>query len=240
MLEIYICEDNAKQLESISKFISDYCIMESLDAAVSLAAPSPVEVLNHFKDCKNPALFFLDIDLKAKYSGIELARRIREYDNQGRKVFIVFLTSHTEMTLMTFQYKVEALDFIAKDNADIVKNKIKECIHIALKRHVGSEAKTIKIKANDTIIILDMDEIIFIESTHIRHKLRLHTKSRALEFNSELKTMHELLDKRFIRCHRTCIVNKDKIKAINNSDNTITMSNNGVCPVSRNGKKFLM
>ncbi|MCL2050498.1 MAG: LytTR family DNA-binding domain-containing protein [Lachnospiraceae bacterium] len=237
MLDIYVCEDNEKHREFISNFIADYCIFRNLDAGIVLTTPYPDYVISHFADAQNPALFFLDIDLKAKINGIELASRLR---NLGKKAFIVFVTTHSEMTLLTFQYKVEALDFIIKDNQSDIKKKIGDCISTVINRLYGnSKPETIKITVEDKIIFLDMDEIIFIESTHIRHKLRLTTKKRILEFNGELKTMEEKLDHRFIRCHKSYIINKDKISSINKKESTVILINKSICPVSRNGKKLL-
>ena len=60
-----------------------------------------------------------------------------------------------------------------------------------------------------------------------------------MEFNGELKNMEEQLDERFIRCHKSFIINKDKVKEIDKKANTVTMSNGSVCPVSKTGKKLL-
>ena len=237
MLDIYICEDNAIQREFVASFISDYCVFRDLDAAVVLACPSPEEILAHYENAQNPALFFLDIELGARINGIELASLIRE---QGKKASIVFLTTHSEMTLLTFHYKVEALDFIIKDSPDNIKRKVAECVNTALERHTqGGKAKALKITVGDKTLFLDRDDIILIETTPIRHKLRLHTKNRTLEFNAELKTMEEQLGDRFVRCHKSYIINKDKIAAFNQKDNTVTMANKSTCPVSRSGKKLL-
>ena len=48
-------------------------------------------------------------------NGVALAQRIRQIQPC---CFIVFITSHSEMSLRTFQYKAEALDFIVKDIAE--------------------------------------------------------------------------------------------------------------------------
>jgi len=237
MLDIYVCEDNAKQRAFVAGFITDYCATQNLDAALVLATPSPAEILAKYKDADNAALFILDISLKAEVHGIELASRIRE---QGKKAFIVFLTVHPELTLLTFQYKVEAMDFIVKDSPDNIKRRIGECIDIAVARHIGpGAAKILQIAVDKEIIFLDMNEIIHIETTGIRHKLRLYTKTRIIEFNAELKAIESRLDERFIRCHKSYVINKDKIAAINRKAGTVTMVNNSVCPVSRNRRSLL-
>ena len=237
MLNIYICEDNEAQRAFVASFVSDYCIFRNLDATVALASADPKEILTHYKNVQDPSLFILDIDLGAEINGIELASRIRKQD---KKAAIVFLTTHSELALLTLQYKVEALDFIIKGNQDNVKRKIAECINTVYLRHTENDkSKLIKITVGDKIIPLDMDDIILIETTQTRHKLRLHTKSRTLEFNGELKTMEEQLDERFIRCHKSYVINKDKIAVINKRESSVTMKNGVVCPVSRSGRKLL-
>ena len=238
MLDIFICEDDDKQREFVAAFVSDFCIFRNLDAAVALASSSPYEILDCYKNTQNPALFFLDIELGAQINGIELASHIR---GQGKKAFIVFLTTYSEMAHITFQYKVEALDYIVKDGQDNVKKKIADCINTAISRHMGkNKCKLLKITVGDRIIFLGMEEIIYIETTQVRHKLSLHTINRALNFCGELKTMEEQLDERFIRCHKSYIINKDKIADINRKNNTVTMINNSICPISRAGKKLLL
>jgi len=237
MLNIYICEDNEKQREYVSTFISDYCLFQDLDASVVLASADPKEVLDHYKNVQDPSLFFLDIDLGAEINGIELASRVRK---QGKKAAIVFLTTHSELALLTMQYKIEALDFIIKDSPENIKQKVAECISTAYERQKENTTdKIIKITVADKIIPLEMGEIVYVETTQIRHKLRLHTETRTLEFNGELKAMQQQLDERFIRLHKSFIINKDKIISINKKDNTVTMANHNDCPISRSGKKLL-
>jgi two-component system response regulator AgrA len=238
MLDIYICEDNATYREFVASFISDFCIFRNLDATLALASADPYEILAHYKTVNNPSLFFLDIDLGAEINGIEVANRIRKQDD---KAAIVFLTTHSELALLTLQYKIEALDFIIKGNSADVKKKIAECISIVYKRYAGEgsdENKKIMITVGDKIIPLDIGDIIYVETT-AGHKLRLHTKNRSLDFNGELKGIEEQLDDRFVRCHKSYVINKDKISSINKKDNTVTMANNSTCPISRNGKKLL-
>jgi two-component system response regulator AgrA len=239
MLDIYVCEDNAGQRMAVTAFISDYCTIGGLDASVVLSTPSPCEILKAWNG-ENPSLFFLDIDLKTDMNGIDLACHIRGREASGQKVFIVFLTSHTEMSHMTFQYKVEALDFIPKDNSENMKKRIGECLQTALMRHItGGNGKILRITVGDKIHRLSMDEVIYIETTHVRHKLRVHAKNRVLECNGELNDIQKQLDERFVRCHKSYIINKDKIDAVSKKQSTVTMCNNGVCPLSRSGKKLI-
>ena len=48
-------------------------------------------------------MLFLDIQLEADINGIKLGSEIRKYDPIGN---IIFVTSHSELTYLTFVYKV--------------------------------------------------------------------------------------------------------------------------------------
>lgn len=111
MIDVYICEDNLKQLKLITKFISDSIMIEALDMQIICSTPDPHIILKELLTAENTGLFFLDIDLKSDINGLELAQRIRKIQP---RCFIIFITSHSEMSFLTFQYKLEALDFIIK------------------------------------------------------------------------------------------------------------------------------
>jgi two-component system response regulator AgrA len=122
----------------------------------------------------------------------------------------------------------------------VIKKRVEAAIDTALKRHIsGIQAKKIQIKNEDVLITVAVDEIIFIETSPIRNKLRLHTKTRRLDFNGVIKKIADELDERFVNCHRSFIVNRDFIEEIHLSENMVTMSNGIEVPISRTGKKLL-
>ena len=131
MIDIYICEDIQKQRERIAYYVETAIMIEEYDMELKLATDDAGAFLQAVKKSKNTGLYFLDIDLGSGKNGLELAREIREYDPRG---FIVFVTSHSEMSLLTFQYKVEALDFIVKDDPQNIQRRIAECMEKAIQR----------------------------------------------------------------------------------------------------------
>lgn len=107
MLSVFICEDDPKQRERLEKVVTDYIMIEALDMELTLSADNPIEVLNYLEEHpKTTGLYFLDVDLKHEMSGIALASEIRERDDSGK---IVSVTTHGELSYLTFIYKVEAI-----------------------------------------------------------------------------------------------------------------------------------
>lgn len=107
MLSIFVCEDNNEQREKFTKIIQNLILIENFDMELKLSTSKPDDILDYLAENDVSGLYFLDIDLKSSINGIELASMIRQYDPRG---FIVFITTHSEMSYLTFIYKVEAMD----------------------------------------------------------------------------------------------------------------------------------
>lgn len=114
VIDIYVCEDNPKQLNQVVKYIENYLLIENLDMRVRIATDDSSEILNYLDSNEiDKSLYFIDIELGENHiNGIELASKIRKIDFEGK---IVFITNHSEMVFLTFKYQIEALDFILKD-----------------------------------------------------------------------------------------------------------------------------
>lgn len=238
MLEIFICEDNEEQRKQLTKYVTDYIMIENLDMKIALSTPHSKDILNYIKANNVVGLYFLDVDLKEEKNGILIAAEIREYDPQGA---IVFVTTHSELTYLTFTYKVEAMDYISKDQFTDIQKRVIECINTAYMRHVKnaySNRKLFQVKSGEKMISVDYNDILFFETALQPHKLILHTVNRQVEFYFKLKDVLEM-DSRFYRCHNSFVVNKDNIAEIDIAKREIVMINGQRCFVSNRYLKGL-
>lgn len=239
MLSVLICEDDPKQRERLEKIVTDYIMMEALDMKLVLAADNPEQVLNYLdENPKTTGLYFLDVDLQHEMSGIALASEIRERDDSGK---IVFVTTHGELSYLTFIYKVEAMDYIIKDVPEEIGRKVRDCIAVAHKRHLsdnGGQQQRFKVKVGEKTRSIDHKDIMFFESSPVPHKIILHMENSQLEFYGSIKELEEVGDP-FYRCHKSFVVNKDNIKSVDRSKREIEMVNEEICLVSVRALKGL-
>ncbi|MDR0920815.1 MAG: LytTR family DNA-binding domain-containing protein [Lactobacillales bacterium] len=231
MLNVYICEDDEKQRHQIEKIVQNYLFIEDYDMTIQLTSPSPEEILHEVQAQKQTnGLYLLDVDLQAKMNGIELAAKIRETDTLGT---IVFITTHDEMAYLTFSYKVEAMEYILKEDSKNMRQAIADCLKIANDRQYKNSDKrslfTFKLGAQWKSA--PYDEILFFETSPTPHKIILHMENAQLEFYGSIKELAQI-DPRFIRCHKSYVVNKDKIRNINLAERTVEISNGETCLVS--------
>ncbi len=232
MIDVYICEDHPEQRKVISQYIRSAILIEEYDMKIGMETEDPEKILEAVRNSENMGLYFLDIELNTNMNGLVLADRIREYDPRG---FIVFITSHSEMSFLTFQYKVEALDFILKDHPQQMQRQICECMKHVMQKYskiTRGSGKTISITRGGRRITLEYQEIIFFETSSNEHKLIVHTKNKSIEFFGKMKEIENEVGEEFIRCHRAYLVNKANIQEVNYEDKCIIMKTQKRCPIS--------
>ncbi len=232
MLNIFVCEDDDAQRKSVVQNIHNTVLIEELDMRLVLDTPDPYKLLEIVKSSQNTGIYFLDIDLKCDMNGMKLAQEIRKFDPRG---FIVFITAHSELSYMTFQYRVEAMDFVLKDNPAEIGVKIRECLLHALERHTlqtNKVHKTYTIEIGERKINVDYNDILFFETSANIHKVILHAKDRQIEFSGAMKELEAALDDRFVRCHRSFLANKNNIEEVDAKNRIIYFINGETCLMS--------
>lgn len=232
MLDIFVCEDHDAQRRTIVQTIQNTVLIEELDMQLALDAGDPYVLLEKVKASQNTGIYFLDIDLNSSMNGMKLAQQIRLFDPRG---FIIFITAHSELSYMTFQYRVEAMDFVLKDNPGEMKVKIRECLVNALERYTLQTSKIHKVYTIETggrKISIDYNDIFFFETSSNVHKIILHAKDRQIEFNGTMKELAGALDDNFVRCHRSFLVNKNNIKEADAKKRMIYFNNGETCLMS--------
>ena len=239
MLDIFVCEDNEVQRRTIVQIIQNTVLIEELDMQLVLDAGDPYILLERVKTSQNTGIYFLDIDLGSNMNGLKLAQQIRLYDPRG---FIIFVTAHCELSYMTFQYRVEAMDFVLKDNPAEAKVKLRECLLNAMERYTLQTNRTHKvytIEINGRKISVDYDDILFFETSGNIHKLILHGKDRQIEFSGTMKELADTLGSDFVRCHRSFLVNKKNIKEVDAKNRILYFANGETCLISTRMMKEL-
>ncbi|MCL1988584.1 MAG: LytTR family DNA-binding domain-containing protein [Firmicutes bacterium] len=239
MLKIFICEDNTEHLHNIQKHIDNYILIEDLDMEIAYVGTSPQQLLQYFDDCERKSekvtgLYFLDIDLNCDIDGISLADKIRQHDPRG---FIVFVTADAKSHLLTFEYKIEAMDYIVKgeDNFNV---RIRECVKNAHSRYNSKIINALQTNfvfelSKGHTISIDTANILYFETSQDKpHNLNIYTKETKHQFRGSLKVIAKKLDKNFFRCHRSYIVNIKKITMFDSIVHQITLENGAVLDVS--------
>lgn len=239
MTNIYICEDNKLEAEMLQLLIDETVNQEKLEPKTVRIFEDPYVLLDEIKNEKEDHTFFLDVDLKKDMNGLELAQNIREL---FPRCYIIFTTSHSEMSYMTFTYKVEAMDYIIKGDVREMKNRVLQCmirIQELEERKKHTQKQTFSLKLGSRVQEIAYDEILCFEVSETPHKLILHGKTMEVEFNGKIKEIENSMPNQFCRCHRSVIVNKDYIEKVDYKESKVVLKNESVYPLSvRMGKQL--
>jgi two-component system LytT family response regulator len=173
-------------------------------------------------------LMFIDINMP-DFNGMEFVKSLTE------KPYIVFTTAYSEYAVEGFQ--VEAVDYLLKpisfSNLLKAANKVKELVDLKsaiLPETVKSTANHLFVKSEYKLVRIELDDIKYIESQHEYIKIHL-TNSAPVLTQLSLKAIEEQLSpEKFMRVHRSFIVQLNKISVIDR--NRIVFDGKVYIPVS--------
>ena len=168
-----------------------------------------------------PDLILMDIELSGAMDGIHIAEILSKFSN----IPIIFVTSRDDAQTVA-RAKDLGLGYIVKP---FFENDIK----VAIDRHTKPATKSKHSKENDVseqsvqqerimvkngaeIVFLDLYSILYFESEG--HTIFIHTKDDTYSLRGSLSS-YESLDKsnRFVRCHKSFLVNIDSVESIINN-----------------------
>lgn len=224
MLNCAVVDDSKLQRLSIVKLINEHPSLK-LVAQYNSADEAKDGLLSQQID-----LVFLDIEMP-RVSGFELL------DNMTQKPQIIFVTGKTKYAFKAFDY--DAIDYLRKP---IAKDRFFNAVHKAivnykLRNEEGFDDEDfIFVKSNLKKRKVFLSELNYIEA--LGDYVKLVTQFDSLVVLSTMKAFEQLLPQdRFLRIHKSYIVNLDKVQRYNSKQ--IELENQSL-PLSRNRKTNLV
>ena len=141
-----------------------------------------------------------------KLDGLAFSRVINTLKS---KPILVFITAYSEYAISAFE--VAAFDYILKPYSE---NRIADTLKRLESCAVNKcNSGKITLWKNNKLFVLDMNDIYYCES-HV-HEVYVTTKNDLYKVTSSISDFHKKLpQENFFRCHRSYIVNIDKITEI--------------------------
>lgn len=239
MVPVYICDDNKEIRSYMEAVISKFNAFQEYDFSMELSTDSGDKLLDIIQEKKQRGVYFLDVDLgEEQCNGFELGAKIRELDTRG---FIIFITTHNEMLMETFRYRLEAMDYIVKDEPTEIKGRMEQClfnIHQKIEKEIG-DIEYFHVKVGSKTSYIPLQEILFFETSPKKHVIILHTQFQMIEFFDNLQKIEETVGNQFLRVHRSYLVNKEWIEEYSSKSGQLTIRGGKTCMVSRTGRKIL-
>lgn len=241
MIKIVICDDDDFTVKLISELLTKAIKTSKVNAKIVCKAASGTDILNFIQNTSDSFLYFLDFDFgKKELNGIDLVKKIYQYDPTGK---VVFVTSHGEKGIPILQSGIQAFGFIEKNpNQQIMTAACVKYLKMADSDCISpSEAPMLEFSIGiDETISLPLSDILYVDSVKtIAHSICYHTfDGSEITIRDTMEHALELLGTGFIRCHRCVIINKEQVVSIKNG--LIRLSNGVMVACSINKRKEIM
>ncbi len=203
-LKVALCDDEASNLEDLRRLLEEYGCVREMEFGVS-AFSTGEDLLVALGEGEVYDLIFLDVYLGSS-DGLAVARKIRETD---REVGIIFATNSRDHAIDG--YGVRAIHYLVKpvDTASLA-SAMDQAMFSLKKRH----DRILQLKTRQGQWSIPLGEIIFAESD--ARIVTIHTVSMGdISFYDRLDSLEtQCDDERFLRPHKSYLVNLDHIHAI--------------------------
>ena len=221
MIRCIAIDDEPFALKQIAEYIKQTPFLE-LKAEFS----SSIKAITFLQD-NEVDLMFVDINMP-DLNGLDFVR------SQTKPPKVIFTTAYKEYAVEGF--KVNALDYLLKpiDYDVFLKsaNRAHEWFNLQEKKNIKIESTDVFlfIKADYKVLRINLSDIKYIEG--MREYVRIHmVGQKPIMTIASMKKIEEYLPQnKFMRVHRSYIVNLEKITTIDR--NRIVFDNNTYIPVS--------
>uniref|UniRef100_UPI000360CA9A response regulator n=1 Tax=Limosilactobacillus reuteri TaxID=1598 RepID=UPI000360CA9A len=137
---LLVCDDDRTQAKNIATLLKMSSIIleeQDIHPTIDLIATDAESVLDYleFNSDLNNIIAFLDIQLDENSNskgGLDLAQKIKTL---SEKVQIIFITTHEELAFLTFQRRINPLDYITKTtNQRDLQRRLTETLELAIRK----------------------------------------------------------------------------------------------------------
>lgn len=232
-MKAIVVDDEFLAREELKYFINNFSNIE-----IAAEFEDGIEVLKYIQN-NEVDVIFLDINIPS-LDGVLLAKSISKFT---KKPFIVFITAYKEHAAEAFE--IEAFDYILKPYSEsrivsMLKKLENAMSDVPSSNQSNIISNKINLWKNEKIIVVNMNDIYYcVAKERVTY---VYTKDQEYSVNLSISEFYEKLPKNmFFKCHRSYIVNINKIREIipwfNNTYNLKLQDIDFEVPVSRSNLK---
>ena len=203
---IGLCDDEKNERDSMGSLLSAYARKKGLDFEINEYTDGST-LLAAIRSGKKFDALFLDIYMGAD-DGVDVAREIRKTDQTCR---IIFATSSRERAIEG--YGVRALQYLVKP---VDAEGVAETLDLALQTLPECEPKTVLIQNRQGAFRMPIADVVYAESNARIVTVTLKDREPVGFYGKLDDFERDCGDERFLRCHKSYLVNLDYVRAIVN------------------------
>ncbi|MBS7009748.1 LytR/AlgR family response regulator transcription factor [Anaerostipes sp.] len=215
MPNIAICDDDPRDLDTITEFLNDYAELHpDLDIFFDQYL-SPCDLLENIRT-KHYDIYLLDI-LMPSFGGIEVGQSIRKRDNSCA---IIYLTNSPDFAVDSYDVKAQSylLKPLDKDRLFAVLTDIMDEMDLDIRNHFA-------VRTKNGLEILPFGSLVSVE--YYKHRLYCRLKDRGLLESITVRNSFDelskplLADNRFLKISASVIINMNYIRIVGSKSMTL-------------------
>ena len=225
-LKVLIVEDELLIAETISIFLEERG-HQSIGFAISYE-----EALDQI-NAELPDIVLIDVRLYGLKSGVDLASYLI---SNHPSIPFVFLTSQFDKRIVESIMGTRPAGYLAKP---LQKESLWTTLEITYNNYLLNQTSKKKIQVFDgqKSIFIEEDHIILVEADHVYIKIITNDGNTILSRGTLTQILDELSPSKFQKCHRSYIVNIEKVESYTSTELRIS---DHVIPISRSRKNDIL
>lgn len=231
-MHFVLIDDIAEHNQLLSSRLQQLCLQQGIDCHIALTASTPDAVAAYAAKCTHPTVYFMDIQLGKNETSLSLSETI---EKNGQESYIVYVSGHPQYALECLH--THAFDFLLKPWTD---DQLSACLQAIMRAHARRPAETtLQISTGSRLIMTPLSDIICFSREKMNIRMQLTDGSSLVWRESFEHLLPRLQAGRFALCHRSHIVNLQKIRQIDWETNTMILSDGTQLPISRRREQAL-
>lgn len=220
MIKIIVIEDDKNYQERVKKLLRALTFKSEEEIKIFVYQKYTSKLREEILDKSDRKIYIIDIELENTYSGIQIAKLIRENDWESE---IIFMTNHDKMFETVYRNVYKVFDFIEKFHS--FETRLEKDVIEILKMNFDN--KMFVYHGRNIDLHIFYKEILYIYRDTEERKVVIVTTKNKFSVGLSIQETLTKLDERFKVVHRACIANLDKVQKFNWSDKYFVL-NNGI------------
>lgn len=234
MISMLICISDEKESKFIVSYVRELAELESDERWDIRICRSGDDIFAAADEGESYDMILVDNSIPEAAAAVGKCRRI----NPEAHIIILSAKNQTAADCISAEYMNMGI-IMRPFTQEKLENGLRDNVRSFVKRmNDGKTESSFILDSKDGRQFVPYNTISYFESRE--KKIFLYTHSNEYSFYDTLDRLEESLPQgKFIRCHRSFIVNRDKISGIAVSKNRLTLDNGEMIPISRTYKSEL-
>lgn len=221
-MKIAVCDDDPVIREAFCKMVDQILNGKYCSAYVDVD-----EMFQEIEEGLTFDIVFLDIEWDGEERGITFAGKINQ---MCPGTAIIFLTGYTERYLQSaFLCTSRISGFLVKP---VQEEVLRGYLHKIIEENIKNNQNKFEIKENGVCTAVLFQEILYLESFGHRIKITVDQGKIYYCYN-KLETLAAAFPESFVQCHKSYLINMQKVVSFKPGDHLFIMENGVSIPISK-------